>query len=337
MLLAKNNTAGNPPRNQANVPVNQLAANASGTVSFIDQPGGTGHSDAVKMAINGMLTPPGSSWYVAWLVNTTTKQAIALGRLSLQGQNYVLDYPGNNTNLLGEGNEIEITLEHSLASAPSGTVLLSASFPVQAFVYVRHLLVSFSGTPDDTGLLVGLYGQAQMLNAVAQRLPGYAAQHNTVAIQCLAQGMLDIIEGKTGAHYRPLPATCAALHLTNAGDGYGLLSKNGYITQADAQLTLATAQPDATDDILVHRRHVGYALTDMTGWLTTLDQDTLNLFNNPQATSAIPAIVTLANHDLYGVDLNHEGSIDYVPGEAGATIAYVHGQYMAGMILAAPS
>ena len=39
----------------------------------------------------------------------------------------------------------------------------------------------------------------------------------------------------------------------------------------------------------------------------------------------------------YGVDLNHDGSIDYVPGEAGATIAYVHGQYMAGLVLASPS
>ncbi len=336
-LIVKNNNSpvtNLPTTTAGNASGGALAANANGTASFIDQPGGSGHSDALKLAINGLQAPPSGSRFDAWLVNTANNQSIALGTLSAQGQTYTLDYSGDNTNLLGEGNQVEITLEHGSTNSPSGTVLLAGAFPPHAFVYIRHLLVSYSGTPHNTGLLVGLYGQAQALNSVAQQLPGFAAQHNAPAIECLAQSMLDIIEGNKGTHYSPLSTTCGGLHISNAGDGYGLLGNNGYISVASSQIALAADQSDASVNIQVHRRHVGYALDDMHGWLTTLDQDVLHLLNNPGATSGIPAIVTLADHDLHGVDLNHDGSIDYVPGEAGATIAYVHGQYMAGLVLA---
>ena len=338
LILNNTTTPASPPHISAgNLPPSSLAANATGTVGFIDQPGGIGHSNSVKLLINGLQSPPAGSWYAAWLVDTASGQATVLGTLSRQGSSYILNYTGNNTNLLGVGNQVEITLEHSSANSPEGTVLLTGAFPAHAFIYIRHLLVSFTGTPGNTGLLVGLYSQALALNTLAQQLPGFAAQHNAPAVQCLAQGMLDIIEGKTGTHYRPLPTTCADLHITGAGDGHGLLGSNGYISAAGAQIALAATQSDATINIQVHRRHVGYALDDMHGWLTTLDQDMLALLNNPGATSGIPAIVALADHDLHGVDLNHDGSIDYVPGEAGATIAYIHGQYMAGLVLAAPS
>lgn len=216
-------------------------------------------------------------------------------------------------------------------------MLLTAAFPPLAFVDIRHLLASYSSTPQQTGLLVGLYEQAQALNTVAGQLSGFASQHNAQALQCGAQGLLDIIEGKSGAHYQPLSSACASLHISSAGDGFGLLGNNGYVALSQAQVSLAANQSDATVNIKVHERHVSYALQDMQGWLTTLDQDALHLLNNPGMTSSVPAIVTLANHDLYGVDLNHDGSIDYVPGEAGATIAYIHGQYMAALVLAPAS
>lgn len=337
LVLKNNNTVTNLPTTTAgNASGGSLAANANGTASFIDQPGGTGHSNALKLAINGLKAPPSGSRYDAWLVNTANNQSIALGMLSVQGQTYMLNYTGDNTNLLGEGNQIEITVEQGSANSPSGTALLTGAFPAHAFVYIRHLLVGYSGAPHNTGLLVGLYDQARALNSVAQQLPHFAGQQNAAAMQCLAQSMLDIIEGKTGAHYSPLSAACAGLHITNAGDGYGLLGNNGYVSLASTQISLAADQSDATINIQVHRRHVGYALDDMHGWLTTLDQDALHLLASPGATSGIPAIVTLADHDLHGVDLNHDGSIDYVPGEAGATIAYIHGQYMASLVLAPP-
>ncbi len=339
VVLLKNTNLGTstPHDNAGNVPVASLAANANGTVSFVDTPGGSGHTDAVKLAISGLLAPPSGNQYTAWLVNSSSTQAFKLGTLTSQGQTYSLNYNGSGTNLLGEGDTIEITLEHGTVNAPTGKTLLSAAFPPLAFPYIRHLLASYSVTPRQTGLLVGLYEQAQALNSAARQLPAFAAQRNAQALQCAAQNLLDIIEGKTGAHYQPLAAACASLSISSTGDGFGLLGSNGYVALSQSQVSLAANTSDATVNIKVHERHVSYALQDMHDWLTTLDSDALRLLNAPGVTTSVSDIVTLANHDLYGVDLNHDGSIDYVPGEAGATIAYIHGQYMAALVLAPAS
>src|SRR5260370_30128472 len=105
--------------------------------------------------------------------------------------------------MVGLGNEIDITLEHGTVTAPGENVLLSAIFPTQAFVYVRHMLYSYTTTPGHVGLLVGLIEQARLLNSVAHVL---TANANAITTRCVAQAALDIMEGKTGAEYKSLPA-----------------------------------------------------------------------------------------------------------------------------------
>jgi len=311
-----------------------LAVNASGVVAFTDQSGTSSHSNVITLAVNSLLAPPAGFQYEAWLVDSASKHAIALGKLVAKNQSFTLSYISNGINLIGAGDTIEITLEHGAVSLPTGKVLLSAAFPPQAFVYVRNLLVSFVTTTGRTGLLVGLLAESQTLNAVAQLLQNKTMQSNAAAVQCVAQNVLDIIEGKTGAHYKPLSAKCDALQISSIGDGFGLLGPNGYIANAASEVSLAGSQGDATIDIRVHERHVSIVLADMQGWLATVQQDALTLLNTPNNSAKAQEIVTLADPSLHGVDINGDGSIDYVPGEAVATIAYIHGQYMAGLILA---
>jgi len=332
LLILKNtsvgNTASHPaPGNAAN---SGLAVNANGTASTIDQPGGTGHNNGMTISINGLLTPPSGYQYDAWFVDTTTKHSLALGTLSLKNQAYSVTYAGG-ADLVGLGNEIEITLEHGAVTAPTGKALLAATFPPHAFVYVRHMLYSFSNTPGKIGLLVGLIEQAQQLNAVTHQL---TSNPNAALTRCIAQSALDIMEGESGSNYKALPANCAALGITNTGDGYGLLGANGYIATTQAQDLLANSQPDATSNIHEHSRHVTYGLQDMNTWLTTAQQDALALINTPGNTAQMLALATLANHAYYGYDANHDGTIEYVPGEAGSMISYQHGQYMTAMVLA---
>lgn len=322
-----NNTSSNGAGNSVSI------SNATGTVSFSDAAGG--HSNLITITIDNLAVPLVGSYYDAWLVNSATGQSLALGHLKAKGQSMTLSYSAQNNNLLGAGDTIEITLDKGRVSAPQGKPLLTASFPPHAFVYIRHLLVSYDGTPGKTGLLTGLFGQSQQLNTVAQLLPSAVSGHTVAVIRCAAQAIVNIIEGKAGAHYQPLASTCPAS--VSGGDGFGLLGNAGYIAVAQAQVSLAANQDDSTSSIKAHEKHVSIALTDMQGWLTTIDQDALALLRNSADTAKAPEIVTLANHNLNGVDTNGDGSIDYVPGEAGATIAYVHAQYMAALLLAPPS
>lgn len=330
VALLKNNNPGQVS-NPGNAP---LASNATGVVVFSDTPDSSGHSNVVTISVNNLPAPPAGSQYNAWLVNTLSEHAVALGTLKAKDGSFTLNFADGGTNLLGTGDKVEVTLEKGAVDLPTGQVLLSVSFPPKAFVHIRHLLVHFFDTPGNIGLLVGAVDQAQKLSAVSQLLQSIAPSQNAFAIQCAAQSIVDIAEGAHGPHYQALASGCASQNITKIGDGYGLLGSNGYIANGEAHASLAATQSDSTDSIRVHARHVGICLENMRGWITTVDQDALALLNNPTNTSKIQEIVALSNHALNGVDTNGDESIDPVKGEGGAATAYYHGQLMAGLVLA---
>jgi len=308
------------------------ASNATGFVKFLDSPNSQGNTGALQININGLPTPPSGSQYNAWLVDDQSERIVSLGTLTTSGHTFTLNHTGNDTNLLRVGNKLEITLEQGPVNSPTGRVVLTGVFPPKAFVHIRHLLVYFPTTPGNIGLLVGLRRQAQLLNAQAQILQSVVTSHNSLGIQCVSQSMLDIIEGKHGAHYGPLSALCALQNVRNVGDGFGILG-NGYLALAASHASLAATQPDATDNIRLHAGHVEIAVTNIKGWVTTVDQDLLALLANPGNTAKVQKIVTLADQSYNGVDTNGDEHVDPVPGEAGAQTAYQHGQLMATLPL----
>src|SRR6266704_775323 len=227
------------------------ASNATGQVRFLDGPNSQGNTDALQATINGLTPPPSGSQYDAWLVNDQSERIVSLGMLTASGQAFTLNHAGNGANLLGAGNKLEITLEQGKVNSPTGRVVLTGVVPPKSFIHLRHVLVAFPTTPGQVGLLVGLQKQAQLLNAQAQILQSVVTSHNTLATQCVALSMIDIIEGKHGAHYQPLSALCALQNVRNVGDGFGILG-NGYLALAAAHASLAATQPDTTDNIRLH-------------------------------------------------------------------------------------
>ena len=324
-LLQKNNGTANP------------GANASGQVLFFDGANGTGDTDALKISINGLSAPATGFHYNAWLVNISSEQAISLGTLMASNGTFSVNFAGSGNNgqpgknLLGEGNQVEITLEQGNVTLPTGRVILVATFPPKAFVHIKHLLFAFPTTPGNIGLLVGLVDQTNLLNAQALVLQNVAANHNAAAVQCVAQSIIDIAEGKQGSNFKPLAASCGSSNAT--GDGFGILGTNGYASTAAQHASLAATQSDSTDTIRQHASEVEIGTTNITGWVTTVDQDALKLLNHPNDSAAVQEIVTLSAHAYRGVDANGNGQIDPVKGEEGATTAYLRGQLMATLAL----
>ncbi len=307
---------------------------ATGLVRFVDSQNSQGHTDSLSLNISSLAALPAGSQYYAWFVNEQNEQITKLGPLSASGQNFSLNYAGNGTNLLTLGNTLEITLEQGKPNAPTGKVVLAANFPPKAVVHIRHLLLAFPITPNHIGLLVGVLGQTQELNAQAQLLQNAIASHNAFTIQCVAQSMIDIIEGTQGHHYRPLSLGCFSQNVNIAGDGFGLLGPNGYLALASAHASLAATQSDSTPLIRTHAGHVEICITNIQGWVTTVDNDAIDLLAHPDHTFKVQEIVTLSDHTYHGVALNGDEQILPIPGGGGAITAYLHGQLMATMTLA---
>jgi hypothetical protein len=281
--------------------------------------------------------PPSGFQYDAWFVNEQVKQSVHLGTLVAKDGAFTLNFAGDghHTNLLGVRNKIEITLEQGDVKLPTGKVILAGAFPPQAFIHVKHLLFSFPPTPGQIGLLVGLQDQTQLLNSQALALRNLAARGNVFAfaIQCVAQSLIDIIEGAHGPHFKQLPRQCVFLNITTTGDGFGLLGPNSYVSSAADHASLAATQSDATDNIRKHAGDVEIATNNITGWVTTIEQDVLNLLTNLNNTTHVQEIVTLSDQAHHGVDRDGDSQVNPVPGEAGAIQAYLHGQLMATLAL----
>lgn len=323
-------------KNGGGGPNTTLGTHATGQIAFIDAPNGVpGHTDALTINIQNLESPPSGFQYDAWLVNDATEQNIALGTLAASGQTFTLNYSGDGkngqagTNLIGAGDKVIVTLEQGSVNAPTGRVILTASFPPKAFIHIRHLLFSFPITPGKIGLLVGLLGQAQLLNGQASALQTASANHNTAAVQCYAQSIIDILEGSQGSAYQRLSSSCLSLGISAAGDGFGILGNTGYDVLASQHASLAATQPDSTDLIRLHAGHVEIAMTNIKGWATQVEQDALTLRASPNNTALIQQIATLSDHIFHGVDTNGDERVDPVPGEAGAITGYNHGQLMA--------
>ncbi len=316
-------------------------ASMSGQITFLDASSvAPGQSNALSMVVHGLSAPPAGYEYDAWYINDQSEQVIALGSLTQNQQTFFLDYAGggsnaqDGTNLLAEGNKLEITLEQKAVKLPEGKVELVSTFPPQAFLHIQHLLVSFPKTPGKIGVLVGSLLQTRLLNTQADVLQNFAYSHNTPAIQCEAQSILDIIEGTKGPDYRSLTSTCTVQDVIAKGDGFGLLSQ-GYLAVSAAHATLAISQPDATNTMRQHAGLMEIALSNVKGWVTTIERDALRLRVNPTDLTKVPEMVALADAAYHGTDTNGDGLINPVPGEAGVLTAYAQGQLMASLSLAA--
>ena len=327
----------------------QSALTASGQVSFMDS--GTnalGETNALSIQIHGLTAPASGYAYHAWLVNQHAEQVLALGTLSKNGnQSYSLSYSvvEDRTNLLGVGNQLEITLEQGNVTLPSGKVVMSGQFPAQAFVHIGHLLVAYPTTPANTGLLVGAVKQTTLLDTQAQALSKSAAQQDIAAVDCEAQSILDIIQGKSGPQYQPISSICTALYRGEAGDGFGLQgpidptshTPTGYLPEASEHAALAATQPDATANIRTHAHNVEVAIADVQGWVTTIQQDALLLQKTPLAPSISQAILALADETWNGAGGSGNQTNDIAAGVSGMSTAYAQGQDMALLPLVSKS
>lgn len=313
------------------------ASSANGQVVFFanqNVPGG--ETNALRITIQHLPALPAGNNYDAWIINDQTEAVLGLGTLTENNQSWSLTYNETISNLLQVGDRLEITQEQGVVSAPAGQVILSGTFPVNAFQHIQHLLVSFPDTPGQVGMLIGVLQQTHLLDIQAAVLQNMMTNQDTAGIECVTQSMIDIIEGKQGAHYQPLSAACIRQNVTETGDGFGLLGK-GFIAGAEEHASLALSQKDATNLMRQHAALMDIALNNMTGWLTTVEQSVLSLHANPANLSPVQQIITLTDDAYHGVDINGDGQIDPVVGEAGALTAYQQGQLMATLTLAPPA
>ena len=168
-----------------------------------------------------------------------------------------------------------------------------------AMAHVNHVAKSWMETPNQVGLLTIARSEA----AVARTHADLAVQRSTDSDWVKMQ----------------------AVHIKHAlqpkgkgpGKGYGLIKA---IEEVKQQMELAIASGDASDAVVFHGEQIIMSTDSILARIHTLEALTNRIINAPRGTDfslQAETLSDLANHILTGEDLNQDGHIRWMQGEAG--------------------
>ena len=310
-----------------------------GVLRFQD---GTAPADQITLSTSSLALPPESTQYEAWLIEDDGEQRVSLGLLQFdaQGRGSLTFVDPQGRNLLGMYHGLEITVEPDPDNnpIPSNSIVSSASLPPGGFTHVRHLLYSFSATPNQVGFVHGLNTNTRLLQQIAQLMLDSYESGNEALVRSQAEGMVNVIVGEQSPDHKDWDNNGT---LNNPGDGFGLLlngDNEGYIQGTFTHANLSLTSPDATENMRIHGEHVKIAATNIAKWTPTL-RDQLILIHQtpfgPDMEGMIRNAVALSNQIQNGFDVNGNENIEPIPDEGGAATAYEHAYYMADISIPA--
>lgn len=328
-------TAEQSGTNEAAPPVEDVEP--AGVLRFQD---GTAPADQITISASALPLPPATSQYEAWLIADDGEQRIPLGIISFDAEgNGSLTYVDpQGRNLLGMYRGLEITVEPNPDNItnPSNIIVSAVMLPEDGFTHVRHLLYSFSATPNEVGFIHGLNADTSLLQQIAQFMLASYESGNEPQVRSQAEGMINLIVGNQSPEYKDWDNNGT---INDPGDGFGLLlngDNEGYIQGTFTHANLALTSPDATENMLVHGEHVMAAATNIAEWTPTLRDQLILIVQtpfDPAMEGMIRNALALANQIHDGFDVDGNENIEPIQGEGGATTAYEHAYYMADILI----
>lgn len=301
---------------------------------------GTAPTDKVTLSTASMPLPPEGTQYEGWLIQDDAEQRISIGTIAFDAENKgALSFvDGAGRNLIGTYSALEITIEPTDDNPnPSSNIAFSVRLPESGLTHVRHLLSSFSATPNQIGFIRGLDANTRLLTDLSAQMLTAFETGNEADLLLHSERMLNLIVGKqSSTDYKDWNLSGT---IDDPSDGYGLLLNGeqlGYIEGTRTHADLARTSADATQNMLTHGEHVQIAVENVENWTAELRSQLIAILENPSRPdreAIIRQAVALANQIRTGVDVNGNENIEPISGEGGAVTAYEHSYYMADMLI----
>ena len=324
--------------NMTGGPTPAVIAPAIKSVGLLRFQDGTAHADQVTITTSGMALPPKGSQYQAWLIEDDDEQRLSIGVIKFdQNNNGSLTFVDpQGRNLISIYHALEITIEPDPDNSPNPTtnIAFSVTEPNGGYVHVRHLLFSFSGTPNKIGFIRGLDTDTILLNGLANDMLTAFQAGDKKGVRVQAENMLNAIVGVQSPEYKDWNGDGK---IDDTSDGYGMLLNGnnlGYIQGTFTHANLSITAGDASQNMLVHGEHVKIVMTNLNEWTPQLHDLLVSILNSPNDADMegmLRQAVALAGKIRNGIDINGNEKIEPIPGEGGAVTAYQHSYYMADM------
>jgi len=320
------NTTNNP---------SSFSLGPTGILRFQD---GSAILDKIIMTALAMPAPPEGCQYEVWLMNGEERLSLGILSLDENGKGSLTVENSEGINLLALYDQVEITIEPipDLDPATSGQVAFSFTLPAGGLEHVRHLLVSFPGTPNGTALIQGLFTDSELIYQIASEMQSAYQKGDRASTLRNAESIMNILVGRNSQSHKDWNGDG---QITDPGDGYGLILNGnnlGYIWAVYSHADYAVISPDTTQNMIVHGGEVKICAQNLAQWtpqLRDLIEAILASAPNTDLTQPIQESVILAGQMLNGIDQDNNKKIELIPDECGASSAYENAYYMADMPL----
>ena len=299
-----------------------------------------GFLDEAILSTTELPQPEPDSRYEAWLVGDEVRRSLGvLPAPDADGQAGLSFLDEQGRNLLVRYGRLEISLEPNPDPNPnsSGKIVYSSGIPPLALGHLRHLFVSFSETPNEIGLLVGLESHVLLVNEHTQLMLDAYQADDLAGVRLHAEAVYNALVGNQAKGYGDLNTDG---EITDPGDGFGLLLNGeqvGYLEGTISHTGYAMRMPDASLNIVIHGEHVIHSVRNVEGWAVELADLVLQIAAREELDDDMRALIlqslALADRMQNGRDLDGNERVEPVPGEGGLLTALDHAIYMLDMSL----
>lgn len=295
-------------------------------------------ADQASVIAIALLAPPAGSRYEVWLFND--EERISLGLLTLDGTGRgELTYTADAAvNLIALYKGVELTIEPDPDTNPQSSGVVAYSFSLQeaGLTHLRYLLASFPSAPAQSALVQGLYENILTIDELAQEMQAASENGSSSLVRLNAEAILNTIVGDQSPEYNDWNGDG---QLDDPSDGYGLLLNGrnlGYLQAVFTEADAAINAPGASQQTITYGEGLKTSVQNIAVWtdqLRTLLTDILNASPESDLSEKVSAAASLTGRMLDGIDLDEDGIIEPVNGEAGAQVAYEQAYHMSDMPL----
>jgi len=313
----------------------QLPASPVGPVAILHFQNASALADEVSISARGMPAPPPDAHYEFWLLGADERVSLGTFSPDKTGKGQLSFSAAEGANLFAIYDRTEVTIEPQPDTDPntSGLVAYAFTFPAEELVHLRYLLSSYPNTPGKIGLVQGLYTNIQQIVNLAKEMQAALGDGTKELVLQKGESALNLLVGEKSVDYQDWNGD----GLTEPGNSYGLLlngSNFGYIQAVYAELDYIVNTTNATQFMIDHGEVVKTCTQNLTLWIPQVRKLLLTILTSTsevEVRGSIDDLVRIADQLLHGIDLEGDGSVDMIPGECGADLAYENAYSMADM------
>ena len=325
------------PRSVSDTPmlVIPVTFGPTGELHFQD---GAALLDRATLIAQGMPAPPAGSQYEVWLVSELGRLPLGILHLDENGKGELTFDDPQKRNLLAYYARVEITVEPNVSSDSSASpeVAYAYTLPESGIAYLRALMVSFPGTPEQVGLIHGQTRAARLIDKAGSEMLSNYENGNDAGVREKAESIMNLLAGSQSPDHKDWNGDGL---ISDPGDGYGfLLNGNnlGYIQAVYSYADYAVNSPGASQNMIVNGNSVKACSQNLARWAPELRQRISAILGAAalsEMAQGIQRSAELANQILNGVDKNENEEIEPVFDECGVLVSYESTYKMADMPL----